>query len=253
MVRIDMGIPKDMDELARFEPDYLSDHHRQERVGGDIERNPEESIGGSLVHLTGKLPVRDIELEHHMTWREEHTVGLYRIIGHDEHSAGVRILLQGLDDILHLIHSFVVEIAPLETVDRTEIPMGSGKCFVRFDPRDEIRLREFPSLLHIGFIRPFVPDMHIVIHEILDIGFPPKEPEKLMDDPLQKNFLGREEREPFLKVESHLATENASRSGSGPIALIVSFVHDLPQEIEILLFAMRHKSYTNDYYLKWGL
>lgn len=237
-----MGISENMDEFSRLKPDHLSDHHRQKCIGSNIERYPQESICGSLVHLTGKFPVCHIELEHHVTWGQEHTVRLHRIIGHDEHTARVRVLLQSLDYILYLIDSFIIEIPPLEPIHWTKIAMRFRKYFIRLDLRDEIRLRKASSLLYISLVRPFIPDMHVIIHEIFDISFSSEKPEKFMDNPLQKDFLGRQKWESFREIKPHLATENAPSSSSGPVTFVDSLVHDFTKKVEVLLFALRHDS-----------
>ena len=55
--------------IAGLQAGHLSHHHRQQRIGGDVERHAEEDVGGPLIEVTGKPPLRDVELKQHMTGR----------------------------------------------------------------------------------------------------------------------------------------------------------------------------------------
>ena len=46
-----MRIARSVDELARLQTANLRNHHCQKRIGRDIERNSQESIGTALVQL----------------------------------------------------------------------------------------------------------------------------------------------------------------------------------------------------------
>ena len=63
MVAVEMRVAEGMDELAGLQPADPRDHHRQQRVGRDIERHAQEHVGGTLVHLQGQLVIRHVELE----------------------------------------------------------------------------------------------------------------------------------------------------------------------------------------------
>lgn len=49
VVVVEVDVPEGMDEFARFEVRYLGDHHGQQGIGGNVEGNPDESVGASLV------------------------------------------------------------------------------------------------------------------------------------------------------------------------------------------------------------
>ena len=51
MVFVKMEIAKGVNEIARREIDGLSDHHREQCVACDVERNTEEKIAAALVKL----------------------------------------------------------------------------------------------------------------------------------------------------------------------------------------------------------
>ena len=53
MVAVDMDVSKRMDEIAGDHVADLCDHHGQEGVACDVERNAEEDVGRTLVQLAG--------------------------------------------------------------------------------------------------------------------------------------------------------------------------------------------------------
>jgi len=179
-------------------------------------------------------------------WKE-HIVGLYGIVGHDEHPSGVWIFLQGFDDIFHLVDSLAVEIAPLKTVYRSESSPSLREVRIGFYHIDESLsgiTDFFPVLLSVLLIFlkwPIIPDMHIVIEEVFYIRVSGEKPEKFVDNSFEKYFFGCQKRKPFRQIKPHLVTKNTPCSRSGPIAFIDPFVHNFAEEIEVLLFRVRHK------------
>ena len=61
-----MRVAERVDEFAGLQAGHLRHHHRQQRIGGDVEGHAEEDVGGALVELAGEPPLRDIELEEAM-------------------------------------------------------------------------------------------------------------------------------------------------------------------------------------------
>ena len=57
------------------------------------------------------------------------------------------------------------------------------------------------------------------------------EPQELVDDGFEMNLLGREEREAFTEVETHLVAEHALRAGTGAVALHDSVLTDMAQQV----------------------
>ena len=51
MILVKVQIAKGVDEIARRKIDNLRDHHREQRVGRDVERHAEEQIAAALVEL----------------------------------------------------------------------------------------------------------------------------------------------------------------------------------------------------------
>ena len=51
MIGINMGVAKAVDEVAYLEAEVLRHHVNEERVRSNVERNPQENVGGALVEL----------------------------------------------------------------------------------------------------------------------------------------------------------------------------------------------------------
>lgn len=81
MVDIDVRVPQLHDELVRASVGNERDHVREERVGGDVEGDPEAEVGGALVHEAREAGTvggggiggeSDVELAEHVAGREGH-------------------------------------------------------------------------------------------------------------------------------------------------------------------------------------
>ena len=84
MIAVDVSVTDDMDEVAVAKPGALGDHHRQQRVGGDVEGDAKKQIGTPLVELTRELPIAYVELEKHMAWGQRHLLDLPDVPGIDD-------------------------------------------------------------------------------------------------------------------------------------------------------------------------
>lgn len=69
MIQVNMRIPQRMYKFPWFQPAYLSDHHCQQGIRGNIERYSQECISTTLVKLARQFPVSYIKLEQRMTRR----------------------------------------------------------------------------------------------------------------------------------------------------------------------------------------
>ena len=72
VVEVEMTIPPGPDEVADAQIGLLGDEVREQRVRGDVERDPEEDVGAALIELAGESAVRDVELEQRMTRSKPH-------------------------------------------------------------------------------------------------------------------------------------------------------------------------------------
>ena len=85
------------------------------------------------------------------------------------------------------------------------------------------------------FIRPFVPDGHFVVLEILYVGVSRYEPEEFVYDGFQMNFLCGQQREAFLKIETHLIAEDALGSHACTVCLNGAVFPYMAEKVKVLL------------------
>jgi len=84
VVSIQVNVAECVNKVPSFETADLCDHHGQQSIGRDIERNTEEEIGGSLVELTAQPTVSDPELEERVARRERHVLDIRDVPGADD-------------------------------------------------------------------------------------------------------------------------------------------------------------------------
>src|SRR5690349_15090745 len=84
-------------------------------------------------------------------------------------------------------------------------------------------------------VRPFIPDRDAVLLQIADIGVAGEEPQQLVDDRLDMQLLGRDQREALAEVEAHLVAEHALGAGARAVALDDALVENVLQQVVILL------------------
>src|SRR5437868_2794619 len=85
-----------------------------------------------------------------------------------------------------------------------------------------------------GRIRPFVPDGDAMLLQPMHIGFAAQEPQQLIDDGFEVDFLGRDQGKAFGEVEAHLMAENRARASARTVTLLHALAQHLFQQIEIL-------------------
>ena len=90
-----------------------------------------------------------------------------------------------------------------------------------------------------ALVGPFVPDAHAVLVEIFDVGVAGQEPEQLVDDRLQVQLLGGEQREAVGEIEAHLIAEHRQRAGAGAVALFRAAAQNVFHQIEVLAHRVR--------------
>ena len=89
MIVVKMQITERMNEIARYKIDDLRHHHREQRIGRDVEWHAEKQIGAALIQLatqfaslfaTGRIRRGGhVELEEHVTWWECHVLDFSRV------------------------------------------------------------------------------------------------------------------------------------------------------------------------------
>jgi len=158
VVFVKMQIAKGVNKIAGRKIDNLRNHHREQRVWGDVERDAEKQIGASLIKLAAQLTVLHVKLEEEMARWQRHLVDLSWVPCAHYQAAALWIWFDLCDHIVDLVHPrsvCAVPVAPLRAVDATEIA---------------------------GFVSPLVPYRNTVFIEITNIGVAVQEPEQLVND-----------------------------------------------------------------------
>ena len=102
-------------------------------------------------------------------------------------------------------------VAPLRAIDAAEIALGVG---------------------------PFVPDGHAVFLEPADVGVAAQEPEQFVDDRLEMDFLGGEQRKAVPQRETGLRAEDGARARAGAVGFGTTLLKDEAQEVVVLLHVL---------------
>lgn len=226
MVAIEMDIPECMNKLSRFESGYLCEHHGKQCVTCDIERDSEKKIGRSLVEMEREFIIHDTELKNRMAGRYCHScisTGCHRvdefwIPSRYDNRFPERVRLEFVDGPSELVDNPSVArlpTSPLDSVDVSEISPFECELGAFFDFRDKFILREIPNLTFhhcrlIVLVWPLVPDVHVVIDEIFDIGVSTNEPEEFMDYCTQEYLLGRKKWKSLSEIISRLSPKKRS-------------------------------------------
>ena len=165
MVPVQVQISERMDEFPGFIPAYLGGHKQQQRIGSNVEGNPQKKIRAALVKLEGKavlffsrLGGNHAKLEQGMARREGHVIHQGHIPRTDDVPPRPWIVFQAVNQSGNLVNGFAVvsrPAAPLRAVHGPQIPV---------------------------FVGPFIPDADAVVFQKLDIGLSFQEPEQLIND-----------------------------------------------------------------------
>lgn len=129
VVVVDVGIAKGVDEVAILQAAGLCNHHGEEGVGGNVERNAKEDVGGALVELAAEAAVGYIELKEDVARREVHGLELANIPCRDEETTGVGVVLNLADEIADLVDMATIGTTPrtpLMAIDRAELAVGAS-------------------------------------------------------------------------------------------------------------------------------
>ena len=83
-------------------------------------------------------------------------------------------------------------------------------------------------------IGPFVPDGHLMVMQVPDIGITFDKPQQFVYNRAQMDFLRRQKGKSLREVKSHLIAENGLCAGPRPVGLDMSVIHDMLQKLQIL-------------------
>jgi len=107
-----------VNEFARFVTADLCQHHRQEGIGSDIERNAKEGVGTTLIELTTELSAAriansaHIELEQAMARWQSHLVHFRHVPSAYDMATGIWVIPEGFDKVLNLVDVTAIRCRP---------------------------------------------------------------------------------------------------------------------------------------------
>ncbi len=214
VVRIQVRVAQRVHEIADAQTGGLRHHVGQQRVAGDVERHAQEDVAAALVELAAELAVHHIELEQVVARHQRHLRQLAHVPGTDHQPARIGVALDLVHQPLHLVDRPAIgsaPAAPLLAVDRAEVAVGIG---------------------------PFVPDPHLVVLQVPDVGIALQEPQQLMDDRAQVQFLGGDQRKAVIEVEAHLPAEHAARAGAGAVGFFRAVLQHVLEQRQVGLHAL---------------
>ena len=136
-----------------------------------MKGTPRKDIRAALVELQTQLPIPNEELEQSMTGWQSHPIEFARIPSTYDVTTTVRVGSDLLHDLCNLIHVSTIRFSPIA-------PLGA------------IHPAQISAV-----IRPLIPDRHLILTKVGDIGVPLQKPKQLVDDRTHMKFLGRDQRE----------------------------------------------------------
>src|ERR1044071_2396514 len=210
VIGVEVKIAKGVHEGAGFQLADLGDHQRQQRVGGDVERHPEEQVGAALIELAAQSAVLHEKLEQGMAGGQGHRFDLTHVPGADDVPAAVGIFPDPIDDPVDLVDGAAVRgapVAPLRAVDAAQVTVLVG---------------------------PLVPDADPVFVEVFDIRVAAEEPQQFVNDGFDVELLGGEQGKTFGQREARLGAESRQGTGAGAVGFELSLVQDQPKQFVIL-------------------
>ena len=222
MVVVDMRVAEGVHKVAVLKSRGLRNHHREECIAGYVERHAKEYVGRTLVELARQTPVGHIELEQNVARRQRHLVDLAHIPRRYQQTPRIGIVLDLLDKGRNLVDMAAVGAsprAPLMAVDGTQVAVGVG---------------------------PLVPNCHLMVVQIADIGVAPEEPQQLIYNRTQVQLLGSQQRKAVVEVEAHLVAEHAARTRTRAVVFLNTIVKHILQKVKILLHKLSKNTILND-------
>ena len=232
-----MSIARSVDKLAWLETAHLRHHHSEQCVGCDIERNTKESVGTTLVEHTRELAIGYIELEKGVARRQRHLLDIGNIPRRNDDATRIGTLADEVYSLLNLVDSLAIWTRPRTPL--IAINMVQIAKFVAIDWREDALLSCTQKLLHrdgqdtlldaefvvvaVGIV---IPDVYPIVDEIFDVGVAIEEPQQLVDNALEEDLLGGQQRKSLREVEAHLMTKDTLGTSAGAVGLDNALVLD---------------------------
>ena len=181
----------------------------QQRIGRDVEGYAQKRVGRTLIELAAEPAIGDIELEQAVAGWQRHLVHFRRIPGRNDMPTAIGLGFDGLDQVGDLVDLAPIRrwpAAPLAAIDRAEISI---------------------------VVRPFVPDLDAALLQPAHICLATYEPQQLINDGLEMQLLGRQQRKALRKIEAHLVAEERARAGTGAVRLVGAGFENIGEEFQI--------------------
>ena len=124
------------------------------------------------------------------------------------------MVLYHIHHVLYLVDSATVVVGPrtpLMSVHRTEFAI---------------------------LVSPLVPYAHTVLLKIVYVSVAAQEPQQFVDNRLEVQFLGCQQRKSVCHVKSHLVAEYALSAGSGAVGLGSTLGEDTVKKFQVLLHCL---------------
>ena len=205
-------------EVADLQAGLLGEHVREQRIGRDVEGDPQEHIRAALVELQRETTVGHVQLEEGVARLQRHLLQVADVPRRDHHAPRVGVgskRLQHGGDLVDASAIPGVPRTPLHAVHRPEVAV---------------------------LVRPLVPDADPVLLQPGHVRGAGQEPQELADDGLDVNVLRRDQREPPREVVAQLRAEDGTRARARAIPLRGSLAHDAREEILVLAVRACHVS-----------
>jgi len=224
VVAVDVAVAAGPDEVAHIQVALLRHHVREQCVAGNVEGHTQKDVGTSLVQLATELGFfarilrgGHVKLKKRMARHERHFVEIGHIPSTDDDAAAVWVAFERIHDLLDLVNVAAIgrrPAAPLHAVDGAEVAVFAG---------------------------PFIPNRNIAFLEPVVVARPREEPQQLLDDGAQVNFLGGHQREAFVQIEAHLVAKHAFGACAGAVGFGNAVAVHMLHEVFVLAAGRAHK------------
>jgi hypothetical protein len=158
MVLVKVEIAKCVNEIARHKLDGLRNHHCEERIRSDVERNTEEKIAAALVQLATQFAVLHVKLKEQVTGWQCHFRNLGRVPSAYDKAPALWVGFDFRDQVIDLIHVHAVctsPIPPLRTINAAKLAI---------------------------FVSPFIPNCDAVLVQVANVCVTAQKPKQFVDD-----------------------------------------------------------------------
>ena len=203
VVGVDVTVSPSPNEFTHIEVTLLGDHVREKRVARDVKRHPQKDVGAALIELAtqttfaaGRGAGCDIKLKKSMTRHERHLGQIGHVPSAHDHASRVGIGLQCFHEIGNLIDVLSIGRGPTSPLHPIHGPQISI------------------------FLGPFVPDGDPALLKPQVAARTTQEPQQLLNDRSQVDFLGGHQGKPLVQIKAHLVAKNTARARTSAVFLV---------------------------------